>query len=539
MEFIQILKAVIIFYKNIIMDKKWSQIEELNSTVNKTIKLCSIIKENNQNIYSNKVIDLNTIISPIVDKLNDLNEKIINLQVNGTVDIIGNESGWVNEENTKVPNLSIAKELNNKINNLEDSVLTNEDIDLKVPSKETTDILKYTVEGLENKTKTLENNYREILSTTLVKDNIVVDYTNDDTLVPSASSVYNLQQKVETNSYNIDNLLKSVKAEKQFIIDNNITEDTEVTSQYSTDCFYINIEKGSIFQINNNKFERVSIGEHINSNEIFNDYLNHAILIENLDNYSSIHNQSNQIGDDYIEATVYFEPDYINGEDGYCYILRSDDINVLDYVGQYITFEEDLEYKASKPTLFPNTFKIQLFQNNPVIFSFKDLSVIEIYGEEGSQSRIYSEDYFNLTEMCDNPPVINGMINYPQKAIISKHFKVYNDSDYTDPIFLTGLNNIAIKGNQHIVGKYNSLSDGVFIVGGGDKNKRKNLFEIFEDGTIYGRVPLDSYTDLNYVNISNLLSDLVHTINIQKDDIYNLSETIDALSERISALENA
>lgn len=539
MEFIQILKAVIIFYKNIIMDKKWSQIEELNSTVNKTIKLCSIIKENNQNIYSNKVIDLNTIISPIVDKLNDLNEKIINLQINGTVDIIGNESGWINEENTKVPNLSIAKELNNKINDLEDSVLTNEDIGLKVPSKETTDFLKYTVEGLENKTETLENNYREMFGTTLLKDNVVIDYTNDDTLIPSASSVYNLQQKVETNSYNIDNLLKSSKAEKEFIIDNNITEDTEVTPQYSINCFYVNIEKGSIFRINNNKFERVSIGEHINSNEIFNDYLNHTILIENLDNYSSIHNQSNQIGDDYIETTVYFEPDYIDGEDGYCYILRSDDINILDYVGQYITFEEDLEYTAQKPILFPNTFKIQLYQNNPVIFSFKDLSVVEGYGDKESSLHIYSEDYFNLTEMFDGAPVINGQIGQFKKVTISRYFKVYNDSDYTDPIFLTGLNNIAIKGNQHIVGKYNSLSDGVFIIGGGDKNKRKNLFEVFEDGTIYGRVPLDSYTDLEHVNISRLLSDLVQTINIQKDEIFGLSETIDTLSERISALENA
>lgn len=577
------------------MDKKWSQIGELENLQDREIKLCAVIKATpyeSRTGYINKLVSTEIILKDINADILNLDERVKSLELQGFQElfIVGVEPApwWENEDN-KIPNISIAKDLRKESEFIKNNYIKIEDIDKTVTSVNFVNNVKASLmvelEELEQWIQQLDNNC-------VKKSQITQEILDRDDLVPSSKVIFNLNKYVKTNLESIQELREDIKNIdiKELVFDTSITEDSEVPEDYNLESFYININDGTIFAINYNEddqtksfkklaltkeeiieliqlyieyhntenyngsykeshanFRGKMVGKPINEvNEIFNDYENNTINVPELNNYSSIHNKNNQIGIDQFELNVELydaDTDQVDG-DSYGFFLKSNspEVDLLDFDGYYIhfiDFDTSAWYTKGTPQYYKNTFKIHKGINYQeelaLIFSGK-------LSDNVSKKEDVTANYFSIdasTKSEEYGVFINGnFFGNDYNVILSKSPFIDNsDINFDNPIFLAGDSNRAVKGNQTIFGKFNTPSKSVFIVGNGESDtNRDNIFEIAESGAIYGYLNIENKPV--YTNISKYIENLKKQINDQASTINTLQTSLNNLEEIIVALEN-
>lgn len=576
------------------MDKKWSQIGELENLQDREIKLCAVIKatpDESKTGYINKLVSTEIILKNINADILDLSERVKSLELQGFQElfIVGVEPApWWENEDDKIPNISIAKDLRKEIELIKNNYIKIEDIDKTVTSVNFVNDVKASLmaelEELDQYIQQLDNNC-------VKKYQITQEILDRDDLVPSSKVIFNLNKYVRNNIESIQELREDIKNIniKELVFDTSITEDSEVPEDYSLEHFYININDGTIFAINYNEddqtksfkklalteeeiieliqvyieyhntenyngnykeshanFRGKMVGKPINEvNEIFNDYENNIINVPELNNYSSIHNKNNQIGIDQFELNVELydsDNDEIGG-DSYGFFLKSNspEVDLLDFDGYYIhfiDFDTSAWYTKGTPQYYRNTFKIHKGINHreerALIFSGK-------LSDDVSKKEDITAHYFSIDALTKSEEygvfINDNFFGDDYDVILSKSPFIDNaDINFDNPIFLAGDSNRAVKGNQTIFGKFNTPSKSVFIIGNGESDtNRDNIFEIAQSGAIYGYLNIDN--KLVYTNISKYIENLKKQVNNQASQIHSLSSTISTLQTSLSNLE--
>lgn len=308
-----------------------------------------------------------------------------------------------------------------------------------------------------------------------------------------------------------------------------------------------------------------------NSSEVFNDYKQY--VPSEIDYFHSVNNKGNRfITKTELSDLTFVRPYNVDddSDDCYCVVVKSSEIDLLDYVGYCLEIPLDIKAEGSSETLKEwlkdddgvlsgkNTITVMInviYENStyyPVI-GFGNYNIDGIYRSDAVN---YTKGVFNSRDSNSNSITIP---EFSEKLIFKSNFELgtyYQDGEdnyFTDkPSFITGLNNLCSSGGQFIVGENNIPTDSVFIVGAGNFNPnpgfsyiRDNSFEIDRQGLIFIKSPeglKNWYKDDGGVLVDNNPGDYSETLNLEykclQKILIDLNTKIVELENRVKELEN-
>lgn len=214
-------------------DKKWTQLDELtdlNNLNKEDIELLTVVKDNTSfTKFDNRRIKLSDILNPINKDIANIKNQIQNIQVEGldlTTIGIDPPYWYANEddpENKQLVELSIAKELKEKLDIVDENVSKNS-LDIENINENITDI-KQDVEANITLIDHLQDNLNQLLTKYFDKNKVISTVkSGKNTEVPSSDAVF---QFVKNESIDIKNYT-----------DNKITEILNNIPNFEFDSFY-------------------------------------------------------------------------------------------------------------------------------------------------------------------------------------------------------------------------------------------------------------------------------------------------------------
>lgn len=308
-----------------------------------------------------------------------------------------------------------------------------------------------------------------------------------------------------------------------------------------------------------------------NSSEVFNDYKQH--VPSKIDYFHSINNKGNRfITKTELHDLTFVRPYNVDDDedDCYCVVIKSSEINLLDYVGYCLEIPLNIKAEGSSETLKEwlkddngvlsgkDTITVMInviYENEtyyPVI-GFGDYNIDGIYKSDAVN---YTKGVFNSRDSNSNSitiPEFSEKLTFKSNFELGTYYQDGGDNYFTDkPSFITGLNNLCSSGGQFIFGENNIPTDSVFIVGAGNfsgeieyRHTRGNLFEINQNGLIFIKSPeslKNWYKNDNGVLVDNNPGDYSETLNLEykclQKILIDLNTKIVELENRVKELEN-